>query len=516
MFLRIAIIIILSIFSCRKELNINDFANDFDFYQPELRIEALMLPTDNTAIVRIDRSSKLNEDTYYNCLDDNNDWNYYYCNGESFESLDDCSLNCNVDECIVHLYRCSVDGSSELVTYLDKESCLDSCEGDCVTDDVGIDGVAAIDSNNDGDYDDLGFGGDVAPDEGENDGLPSCNEPYVDDFNELLPNIHIRDCIVYMINGLDTCDFIFDESADTFFVDQNPPASIFDAEVINYGAWVPDLNCNEQNFFNRYGSEYKFSCDCSEIPEFSNFGRITAIDTLQYPVVFYNNNDLLNLQNCTDFNDEDMIFDCLEQYNIDTLTFVELTNNFAICSITGEIFQNNEDCSSSCGNSECFCFNDNLDAIEIELLANELEISEDELLSPKIYYATLVDNDRYQAVQYIYNNIDSRWIYYHGHSDVVTNSDFVINDKIVTWFESVVAEQYRNGCIVESSKYKYEIFTFSKNYKNYYFNSSLDLRDPLRTNLRDQNNNTIMGTFGAMAKKSIYFDVVTPNSILDQ
>ena len=57
MILRIAIIIVLSIFSCRKELNINDFANDFDFYQPEPRIEALILPTDNTALVRIDRSS---------------------------------------------------------------------------------------------------------------------------------------------------------------------------------------------------------------------------------------------------------------------------------------------------------------------------------------------------------------------------------------------------------------------------------------------------------------------------
>ena len=48
--------------------------------------------------------------------------------------------------------------------------------------------------------------------------------------------------------------------------------------------------------------------------------------------------------------------------------------------------------------------------------------------------------------------------------------------------------------------------TYDKSTEDSYFNSSLDLRDPLRTNLRVQYNNTIMGTFGAMAKKSIYFD----------
>ena len=41
---------------CEKELNISEFIDDYNLYTPELRIEALILPNDSTAIVRIDRS----------------------------------------------------------------------------------------------------------------------------------------------------------------------------------------------------------------------------------------------------------------------------------------------------------------------------------------------------------------------------------------------------------------------------------------------------------------------------
>ena len=56
--------------SCEKELNINDFSDDFSFYEPELRIEAIIYPTDNTALVRIDQSVRIDEADLYNCIDD--------------------------------------------------------------------------------------------------------------------------------------------------------------------------------------------------------------------------------------------------------------------------------------------------------------------------------------------------------------------------------------------------------------------------------------------------------------
>ena len=45
--------------SCTKDLDISEFSDDFIDYTPELRIEALILPTNNTAIVRIDQSFRL-------------------------------------------------------------------------------------------------------------------------------------------------------------------------------------------------------------------------------------------------------------------------------------------------------------------------------------------------------------------------------------------------------------------------------------------------------------------------
>ena len=70
---------ILLFLSCEKELSINDFSDDFSFYESELRIEAIIFPTDNTALFRIDQSVRIDEADLYNCIDDDHDWNYYYC-----------------------------------------------------------------------------------------------------------------------------------------------------------------------------------------------------------------------------------------------------------------------------------------------------------------------------------------------------------------------------------------------------------------------------------------------------
>ena len=63
------LIIILLLFSCRKELDIAEFSFNYEGYQPELRVEALILPHDSKAIVRIDKSYLINDVALYDCRD---------------------------------------------------------------------------------------------------------------------------------------------------------------------------------------------------------------------------------------------------------------------------------------------------------------------------------------------------------------------------------------------------------------------------------------------------------------
>ena len=40
----------------------------------EYRIEALMLPDDKTAIIRIDKTISIDDESLFNCIDDNDNW----------------------------------------------------------------------------------------------------------------------------------------------------------------------------------------------------------------------------------------------------------------------------------------------------------------------------------------------------------------------------------------------------------------------------------------------------------
>ena len=66
----LVIVVLLSSYSCEKELSITEFSDDFSNYEPELKIEALILHTKNTAIVRVDKSFTLMDTILYNCIDD--------------------------------------------------------------------------------------------------------------------------------------------------------------------------------------------------------------------------------------------------------------------------------------------------------------------------------------------------------------------------------------------------------------------------------------------------------------
>ena len=182
--------IILFFISCEKELDISDFSDDFSFYNPELRIEAIIYPTENSALVRIDQSVRIDEADIYNCIDEDLDWNYYFCEerGVSFDSYEEycdsyeeCPEDFSSSQCILHLYECfdfeSEEENPPLWTFPDKESCQNNCPYYCITDDTGSDGILTQPN---------GVGpGQFQPDEdgSENNGQPDCNEPNVDEYD---------------------------------------------------------------------------------------------------------------------------------------------------------------------------------------------------------------------------------------------------------------------------------------------------------------------------------------------
>ena len=195
---------LLSNYSCEKELSITEFSDDFSNYEPELKIEALILPTENTAIVRIDKSYTLMDTTLYDCID-----NDFSIDGEI--TLD----SCNTKNGFWHG---------------DENSTLAHCgDWNFLIHDVGIDGEIGDPTDDDGDCGNCNYGDTICQENclnedsiGENNGVPDCNEPNVDNYNELLPNIHEDGCIISMTkinsNGAEEiCNFVFDPLAGEFF-----------------------------------------------------------------------------------------------------------------------------------------------------------------------------------------------------------------------------------------------------------------------------------------------------------
>ena len=380
------ILLILILFlGCEKELDINDFADDFANYEQELRIEALILPAKNSAIVRIDRTIPINESELYNCIDDDGDW-------------------------------------------------------DITTDDLGEDGVAADPDNG------------IELDAGEGNGVPDCGEPHVDEYSEILPEIHISNCTVSISNGNATCTLLYNDNAGSFFLDTNLKENdISEVDVVNYGGYIPNDECIANNFdFSLYDTEYSFNCTCQG--EYAKYGEIIAFDTISKPVIFFNPDSLNNIENCA----------------------------------SSEYVSNNE------------VYN----CLEVEHISNNMELpfGSDE----KIYYASLFENRFYYAEQSFYDEENNRYIYWHGHAAGGTeDAGYLINDK-VSWFREEIITRDLFGI----TQFKYDIYTFSEAYSNYFFYVDLDLNDPVRTNLRDSNGNPVMGAFGSMNSNTKFFEII--------
>ena len=72
---KIVLILCLIIFSsCVKEIDITEFTDEYGSFEQELRVEALMLPQDKTAIIRIDKTIAIDDETLFDCEDDNGNW----------------------------------------------------------------------------------------------------------------------------------------------------------------------------------------------------------------------------------------------------------------------------------------------------------------------------------------------------------------------------------------------------------------------------------------------------------
>jgi len=483
------IIGLVSNYSCQKELSITEFSDDFSNYEPELRIEALILPTENTAIVRVDKSYTLMDTILYDCID--NDYGR-----KTFQDCED------------------MGG----IWHGDADSTLASCgDWNLLIHDIGIDGERGDPFDDDGDCEDCSYGNTQCQENcreedsiGENNGIPDCNEPNVDNYNELLPNIHEDGCIISMTkidsNGSEEiCEFIFDPLADNFFDTRftgSKDVLVDDLYTVDYGAYVPD-GCSATMWANEDGSvntesKFHFNADC----DFVGFGTITSKEpiTLSDPVVFV----------ATILNDELATQSDIAQY----------LENIGI---------------ANCNNYNCLKNNLN---DEYQTLFDSEFIYFPRYSISSILWATISPSVYFQATEYM---IDATMAhkYFHGHPSVGT--DFLnIVDNVCLMGEAIFSDYYdgygngeyddgeifidsANGNgkyddeeffldtadgIGDINTYYYEISTFSESYKNYYFYPQLLPNDPVRSNLRDENMKVVMGAFGAITTNKIDFKII--------
>ena len=127
-------LLIMGMQSCTEELSIADFADDFESYEQELRIEGILNLTDfSKSVIRVDKTILITDTSLYNGIDDNGDW----------------------------------------VSYSDLNGNGVWDEDEPLNDDIGIKQPGPS-----GGY------------EGRGNGIADPGEPHIDDYLEILPQIH--------------------------------------------------------------------------------------------------------------------------------------------------------------------------------------------------------------------------------------------------------------------------------------------------------------------------------------
>ena len=496
------IILLFSIFllSCVEELNIADFADDYAGYDRELRIEAVMLPHENNAIIRIDQSILITDESLFNCEDENNNWIGSGCvcgeyGGFSFEGCPENQVQCDAIsgewlETLVGFNVC-------ILNDLTEEQCVDNQDYNFswqLINDCGSDGICPTGDNKEEEE-----GYEHTPDEDgtEGNGEPDCGEPNVDDLEEITEysdDIHVTDCdtVKMTFNYSDfECNFVWSDEAGSMYNSSgiigfsNGTACETGNEIVltqqdlddlsySYGAWIPDSQCNNFNnesddglgFFEQRSNEisYNLHIDCNDQTITNSNPEI-----IPYPVVFVNKSAITEeeIGSCV-VGTEEEINDCL----IDDMNGFELDGlqNFEIQ------------------------YDDNYDDNVLNYVATS------------IWYQAVQYNDPFDNSCSNLSEDDDTWYYYHGHPALAyppsenTNHfpAYPATPVIYSNEEIIVSKSpFDAGC------YRYEISTFSDGYQKYYL-SQLDLKDPERSNLR-RDGEVVIGSFGSMNTKAIDF-----------
>jgi len=192
------VLLFLLVGACTEKLSIADFADDFENYEVELRIEGILDQQDfSKSIIRIDRTILVTDTSLFNGIDDNGDW----------ESYTDENGNGKWDE------------------------------GEPLNDDVGGE-----------------FQGPDQPPVGQGNGKPDPGEPHVDDYIEVLPQVHDSSMVsVVLRDSLSSAlvaEFVWKTQAGSFDVSFGPGGPP-DVAVQNpyitytYGGYVPDTEYAE-------------------------------------------------------------------------------------------------------------------------------------------------------------------------------------------------------------------------------------------------------------------------------
>lgn len=185
-------VIFLLLLGCTEELSIADFAEYYKDYEQELRIEGLLDSHNfSNSIVRVDRTILVTDTSLYNGRDDNGDW----------------------------------------VSYTDQNGNGRWDEGEPLNDDIGFN-----------------YGGPNDEPEGRGNGIADAGEPHVDDYIEILPQIHdstltsviLREAVSQVF----VAEFIWETQADKFdviFGPGGPPEVMASNPYLTYyyGAYIP-------------------------------------------------------------------------------------------------------------------------------------------------------------------------------------------------------------------------------------------------------------------------------------
>ena len=476
---KIVLILCLIIFSsCVKEIDITEFTDEYGSFEQELRVEALMLPQDKTAIIRIDKTIAIDDETLFDCEDDNGNWIGSGCRcGDDKEESEEEICPEDINDCGSVGGLWTIHGTYPYIeeycdiSVIEEANCLSEIFDLMwsIIDDVGEDGMLGDpeDEDEDGDFDE--------PSSGEGNNVPDCGEPNVDDLEEITESglIHENDCsqVYITYNNNDTCYFAYSESAGTIYegaglLEFSDGSGCQEGEILfdgselsdfyyDYGAWIPN-DCSEDFFTHYENGSYRLFIQCGD-----KIITSKEPETIPYPVVFVDESDL-NMDEVGSCIDEANIYECLNDFEIDNLEYT-----------LGE--------------------------------ENRLKYVSTDILYYDIQYF-----DPYKGC---FNGNEPSWTYYHGHPagayppSEETNHFPPGNDPIIFTNEEIVVSSTDEdiGC------YQYRMFTFSEGYSNYYFWSQLDLKDPVRSNLRegqDGSGEVVIGGFGAMSGETISFKVL--------